>query len=105
MTDSSDPKNTSVNPHESLEDRRKRLLYRAKYRGFREADFLIGGFAAENVPTMTVAELDEFEELLAMSDHDLYNWASGRTEPPANVSGPVFERLCAFDVSKLTAPE
>ncbi|MEM6414086.1 MAG: succinate dehydrogenase assembly factor 2 [Pseudomonadota bacterium] len=91
--------------NETDEHRRKRLLYRAKYRGFREADFLIGGFAADNIWDMTEAELDEFEELLAMSDHDLYNWASGRSEPPANVSGPVFKRLCAFDVSKLTAPK
>jgi len=89
---------------ENLAERRKRLLYRAKYRGFREADFLIGGFAAAHLGEMNEAELDEFEHLLGLSDHDLYAWATGKSVPPANVSGPVFQRLCAFDVAQLTAP-
>ena len=54
----------SVN--ESIEDRRKRLLYRAKYRGFREADFLFGGFAEAHLDSLSDKELDEFEELLSL---------------------------------------
>ncbi len=81
--------------------RRKQLLYRATHRGFKEADLLVGGFAAANLAEMTEEELDEFEELLTLSDRDLYDWASGAREAPANISGPVFERMKKFDVAKM----
>ncbi|MEM8771130.1 MAG: succinate dehydrogenase assembly factor 2 [Pseudomonadota bacterium] len=79
-----------------LENRRKKLLYRATYRGFKEADLLFGGFAKAHIAEMTDAELDEFEALLKLNDRELYEWAIGKKEPPANISGPVFTRLCAF---------
>jgi len=87
-----------------LEARRKQILYRAHYRGFREADLIIGGFAKENVATMTDDELTEFEALLTLNDHDLYSWLMDKSEPPANVVGPVYERLKAYDVKSVTAP-
>ncbi len=80
----------------SIEDRRKKLLYRATYRGFKEADLLIGGFAAAHIQHLSEPELDEFEALLDLSDRELYDWATGKAEPPANVLGPVFERLRCF---------
>lgn len=82
-----------------IETRRKKLLYQASYRGFKEADLLIGGFARAHLPAMTEAELDEFEALLAVNDRELYDWATGKREPPANISGPVFQRLKAFELS------
>ncbi|MEL6360032.1 MAG: succinate dehydrogenase assembly factor 2 [Pseudomonadota bacterium] len=90
--------------NQDLDLKRKQLMHRAKYRGFREADLYIGGFAAAHVPQMTPAELTEFEELLGISDHDLYGWIIGTSQPPANVSGPVFEQLQAFNVAEITAP-
>lgn len=87
-----------------IENRRKQLLYRAHYRGFREADLIIGGFAKDNIPEMTETELDEFEALLELNDHDLYNWLMDKGEPPANVKGAIFDRLKEYDVAKVTAP-
>lgn len=89
---------------DALSDRRKKILYRARYRGFREADFLFGGFAEAHLQDMSAAELDEFEALLTLSDHDVYAWVTGKADAPANVVGPVFERLKAFDVSRITRP-
>lgn len=85
--------------------RRKRLLYRAMHRGFKEADLIIGGFASAHVFAMSAADLDEFEALLALPDHDLYAFLKGGREPPANMIGPVFERMRDFDVAALTAPK
>lgn len=79
-----------------IEDRRKRLLYRASYRGFKEADLLIGAFARENIPEMTSAELDEFDALLTCNDHDLYAWATGNADPPPEFSGAIMEKLQKF---------
>ena len=86
----------------SIEERRKKLLYRATYRGFKEADLLIGGFATAHLESFGEAELDEFEVLLEVNDRELYDWATGKKEPPAEVRGPVFERLQAFDLQSAT---
>ncbi len=92
---------------ETIQDRRKRLLYRAMHRGFKEADIVVGGFAAANIDTLEVSELDEFEALITFPDKELYEWIVGRQPPPANIIGPVFERLQAFDavqaISEMTA--
>lgn len=82
-----------------LDMRRKKLLYRASYRGFKEADLLIGGFARAHLPEMNETELNEFEALLRLNDRDLYAWAVGDAEPPANVTGPVLEKLRTFKIT------
>lgn len=84
-----------------LTNHRKKLLYRASYRGFKEADLLIGGFARAHLDDMSAADLDEFERLLTHNDRDLYAWATGKVEPPADIAGPVFTKLRAFDLQKL----
>ena len=84
-----------------METRRKKLLYQATYRGFKEADLLIGGFAKAHLAAMNEAELDEFEMLLTIGDKELYSWIVGREPAPANVIGPVFEKMRRFE---LTSP-
>jgi len=84
----------------ALDNRRKKLLYRATYRGFKEADVLIGSFARAHLGEMDEGALDEFEALLKLNDRDLFAWATGKAEPPANVRGPVLELLCAFDLQQ-----
>jgi len=54
--------------------RRKRLIYRANYRGFKEVDILLGGFAKANVFELSESELTMFENLLMAKDHDIYDW-------------------------------
>ena len=83
----------------ALNNRRKKLLYRASYRGFKEADLLIGGFARASVHSMSEPELDEFEALLKVDDRELYAWATGKKTPPANLAGPVLENLKTFKLT------
>ena len=80
--------------------RRKRLLYLATYRGFKEADLLIGGFAKACLPNMEEAELDAFEALLKENDRELYAWATGNAEAPADLQGPVLDKLKAFEIPR-----
>lgn len=84
-----------------IDTRRKKLLYQASYRGFKEADLLIGGFARAHLAGMSEAELDAFEGLLKHNDRELYAWATGDAEPPADAAGPVLEKLKAFDPSAI----
>jgi antitoxin CptB len=83
----------------SDDTRRKMLLHRARYRGFKEADILIGGFAAAALADMTADELDAFEAILSLSDHDLYAWMTGASEPPANVDHALIAKMRDFDAA------
>jgi antitoxin CptB len=79
--------------------RRKRLLHRARYRGFKEADLLIGGFASHALAGMTDAELGAFEAILSLNDHDIYAIVIGAAELPPDVDRGLIARLRAFDAS------
>lgn len=79
-----------------LDPRRKRLVYRANYRGFKEADMILGGYAKANVETMSDDDLTMFEDLLGAKDHDIYAWITGSLPVPANYDTPLLERLRAF---------
>ncbi len=78
------------------ETEKKRLLYRANYRGFREADILLGGFIKANIDRLTDQELDQFEALLSAKDHDIYAWITGAQDVPANFDTPVMQKIKAY---------
>jgi len=86
---------------ESIDIRRKRLLYLATYRGFKEADLLIGGFAKAMLPEMDESELDQFEQLLKQPDRELYAWATNKLDAPANLEGSVLDKLRAFEIPRV----
>lgn len=64
-----------------MDDRLKRLLYRATHRGTREADRLVGGFAEAHLNDLDPDALERYEALLNESDVDLVNWIMGRNLP------------------------
>lgn len=78
------------------------LRYRAWRRGFREADLVLGPFADSELREFSSEELDVFEQLLETPDPILYAWIVGREPPPANIDGPVLQRICAFARSGLS---
>lgn len=75
---------------------RKRLLYRANYRGFKEADILLGGFAKVHIDALSDTEVEQFEHLLTARDHDIYDWYTGVQPLPAEYDTPLFARLKAY---------
>ncbi len=90
-----------VDPMEmsDLDEERRRLLYRAMHRGFKEADIVVGQFAQANLAGMSDDELSEFTRLLDVPDQELYAWVIGRHPAPDNFNGPVLQKMQAFDVS------
>ena len=78
------------------EPRLRKLNFRAWRRGFREADLIVGGFAAAELARMTDEELDAFERLLEVPDGELYDWIVERAEPAPEHDGPVMHRLREF---------
>ena len=75
--------------------RRKRLLFRAQRRGFKEVDLIFGTFAAEELAGMSDAELDQFEALLTAPDQEVYAWLRGATPVPVEYASPLFARMQA----------
>ena len=80
-------------PNDKLEDRRRRLRFRAGRRGTHENDLLLGRFAANHVATMDTVALDEFETLLDLPDVDLFDWIAGRAPVPPEHDSPLLRRL------------
>ncbi len=67
---------------ETIEIKRKRLLFRSTHRGTKEMDILLGGFFKSNMSYLNDDQLNDFEGLIEIPDDDLYNWAMGRMEIP-----------------------
>jgi antitoxin CptB len=82
-----------------MDARRRKLLFRADHRGFKEMDLIMGGFAKTHIEELTDAQLDEFEVLLEAGDQDVYGWIIRPNETPDENKGPVMEMLQSFDVS------
>ena len=79
-----------------LDERRKRLRFRAWRRGFREIDLILGGFADRHSATLDASGVDAFERLLEMRDLDVYDWILERTPPPAEHDTALLARLRRF---------
>src|SRR5271163_3771159 len=65
----------------ALDERRRRILFRAWRRGVREMDLVMGRFADAHLPAMSEADLAEFERLLDVPDPQVFAWIMGG-EPP-----------------------
>ena len=79
----------------ALDERRRRILFRAWRRGMREMDLVMGNFADQNLPTMTDSEIEEFERLMEAPDPQVLSWITGEAEIPPEHDTPLFARLRA----------
>ena len=84
---------------EDLEQRRKRLAFRAWHRGMKELDLLIGGFADQHLGELSPAQLDRFEALLDVPEPLMYSWLMGQDRPPAEYDHDVMILLLNFKYS------
>lgn len=79
-----------------LDPRRRRILVRAWRRGIREMDLVIGGFADAEIGTLSEAELDELERIMAEDDADLLSWVTGEKPVPDGFDTAFFQRIRAY---------
>ena len=76
-----------------LDERRRRILFRAWRRGLRELDLVMGQFADANLASLNEAELDEFEALLGVPDPQVLAWITGSEPTPQEYDTPLFARV------------
>lgn len=81
---------------ESLDLRRKRLLWRACHRGIREMDLLLGGFAQARIGGLDGRGLDDLEAIIDIPDQTLLAWATGEAAVPPDQASPLLGELLAF---------
>lgn len=69
------------------------MRFRAQRRGFKEVDLIFGAFAAEFLPRLSPAELDQFEALLDVPDQDVFGWLQDTAPVPSEYDTTVFAKL------------
>lgn len=74
-----------IDPNESVEDKRRRLMYQSRYRGMVEMDLIFGHFARCKLETLDAAMLDEYDTMLKQLDSDLFRWLVMDTDAPEEV--------------------
>ena len=55
---------------------KKKIIYRAEYRGIKEMDLLLGSFVKKYVDTFDEKELIDLYEILKVDDDTIYKWYS-----------------------------
>ena len=59
---------------DDVDMRRRRALYRARHRGTKEMDYMIGRFADAKVAHLNGADLSRFERFIELPDPLLHAW-------------------------------
>ncbi len=87
-----EPDETAQKP---LDNRRRRLIFRAQHRGTYENDLLIGDFVKARIAAMNDTELDEIEAVMEYPDAELADWLTGRQPIPPHADSPMLRRISA----------
>lgn len=91
----------AIDQNESVEIRRKRLKFRSWHRGIKEADILLGSFADNHLGSLTVAQLDRYENLLREPDLKIVAWITKDAPTPDHLQNDVMDMLQAVDYLKI----
>ncbi len=81
---------------EGLDARRRKLLFRSWHRGMREMDLVLGSFADARIGDLNDAELDQYEDILDISDSKLLPWITGAQPMPEAFSAGILGKVLAF---------
>ena len=81
---------------DGLDERRRKLLFRAWRRGVREMDLIVGRFADAHIAALDEPALDDFERLIEVPNAELYAWVSGSDAVPQAHDSAVLRQLIAF---------
>lgn len=81
---------------QELPIRRRKALFRASRRGFKEVELVFATFAADEALGLSETDLIAFEALLDAPDLDVYSWLTGFEPTPAAFDTPVFARMKAL---------
>ena len=58
----------------NIDQLKKKILYRAEYRGIKEMDLLLGNFVKRFINEFNDKELEQLNDLLNIDDDVLFRW-------------------------------
>lgn len=95
----------TYNPHKELdlENRRRRLLFRAWHRGIKELDLIFGNFVEANLEAFGHEDCAWFESLFEEQDHEILAWVTKGEDVPEKFQGDMMSRLQKLDFMTLKA--
>ena len=77
---------------------KKKIIYRAEYRGIKEMDLLLGSFVKKYVDTFDEKELLDLYEILKVDDDTIYKWYSSNTTTKVIPTNKVTKLLKDFKI-------
>ncbi len=95
----------TYNPHKeiNLEDRKRRLLFRAWHRGIKELDLIFGNFVETHIKEFTVEDIIWFESLFEENDQEILGWVTNGENVPEKFQGDIMNRIQKLDFMVLKA--
>ena len=75
---------------------RKKALFRAQRRGFRELDLIFDAFVKAHLARLDETQIERFEALLSVPDWQMFDWIMGHAEVPPQFDNDVYALLCAY---------
>lgn len=95
----------TYNPHKeiNLEDRRRRLVFRAWHRGIKELDLIFGNFIEANIADFSEDDCRWFESLFEEQDHEILGWVTDGINVPEEFQGEMMTRIQKLDFMTLKA--
>ena len=61
----------------NIDQLKKKIIYRSKYRGTKEMDKLLGAFTDKYINELNNSDLIDLERFLDVDDNNLYNFYNG----------------------------
>ena len=58
----------------SIEQLKKKILYRSEYRGIKEMELLLNSFVKKHIREFSIVELKQLDDLLNFDDDNLFKW-------------------------------
>ena len=80
----------------NIDNLKKKIIYRSRYRGTKEMDLLLSNFVKIYVNTLNESELCELESLLNIEDEILYKWYLGQEEATSIPENNITKKLKEF---------
>ncbi len=77
----------------NLENFKKKILYKATNRGWKETDILLGEFTKKNIESFSIDELKMLDNLLDEADAEIFEWVTNKKNPPKIFDNKIMRML------------
>tara|TARA_B100001741_G_C16190513_1_gene431192 strand:- start:43 stop:300 length:258 start_codon:yes stop_codon:yes gene_type:complete len=78
---------------------KRKIIYRAEYRGIKEMDILLSSFVKKYIDTFNYTELVQLYEILKIDDDTIFKWYTGNLESKIIIETKVSKLLKEFKIN------